>query len=705
MAKPRLTVLAIAFLVACSRDAPQSEPSVSDVTAEVPADVDWRLYGNDWGEQRFSELDQINRENVGELGLAWSFDLYTQRGIEATPLMVDGTLYVSGSWSMVYALDAVTGELKWFHDPEVDRASLARACCDAVNRGVAYDDGRIFVGTLDGRLVALDAGTGDVAWDVQTTDREQSYTITGAPRIADGKVIIGNGGADMGVRGFVSAYDARTGEIAWRFYTVPGNPAEGFENATMEGAADTWNGEWWEWGGGGTVWDSIVYDPQLDLVYVGVGNGAARNQNVRSPGGGDNLFLASIVALDADTGEYVWHYQTTPGDTWDYTATQHMILAELHIDGETRSVLMQAPKNGFFYVLDRATGELISARPYTHVTWAEGIDPESGRPIENPRARDFENPIPVFPWFGGGHNWPPMSYNPLTGLVYFAEMSVPQVNYGPKRDIDRVPGSGWTNTGFDSMAGAPPDVSTAELNAIMETATSGRLLAWDPIAQEERWQHDAGRALSAGALSTAGLLVFQGDADNAFNAYDAESGTKLWSADAQTQVQAAPISYRIDGEQYVAVAAGYGGGAAHEAGSLTHGRKLRNKSRVLVYKLGGSQVLPPLPVDDRVMPQPLPATASADVVAEGQVLYQRLCAWCHGDGLRTGGINPDLRWSSEATHDNWQKIVIDGVLETRGMVGFSRFIDDEGAESIRQYVLAEANRLYAELNARAPATE
>jgi quinohemoprotein ethanol dehydrogenase len=291
-------------------------------------------------------LSQINRDNVSELELAWSFNMYTRRGVEATPLMVDGTLYATGSWSMVYALDARSGELKWFYDPQVERAFLAKGCCDAVNRGVAYANGKIIVGTYDGRLVALNSQDGTVHWDVQTTDREKSYTITGAPRVIGDKVVIGNGGAELGVRGYVSAYDIETGKMVWRFYTVPGNPADGFENATMEQAAKTWTGEWWKWGGGGTVWDSMVHDPELDLLYIGVGNGSPWNQKLRSPEGGDNLFLSSIVALRPDTGEYVWHYQTSPGDTWDYTATQHMILADLDIDGHSRKVLMQAPNNG-----------------------------------------------------------------------------------------------------------------------------------------------------------------------------------------------------------------------------------------------------------------------------------------------------------------------------------------------------------------------
>ncbi len=704
---PLLFALALSACSKQSAEAPPTAapppPAVAGAAAPEPVpDTGWTLHGLDESEQRYSPLDQINRDNISQLDLAWSFDLYTRRGVEATPLVVDGVMYVSGSWSMVYALDAATGALKWFYDPQVDRTFLARGCCDAVNRGVAYLDGRVFVGTFDGRLVALDAADGSVLWDVQTTDRNGLYTITGAPRIAAGRVVIGNGGADMGVRGFVSAYDAATGELAWRFYTVPGNPEDGFESPAMEMAAATWTGEWWQWGGGGTVWDSMAYDPDLGLLYIGVGNGSPRNQELRSPGGGDNLFLASIVALNADTGEYVWHYQTTPGESWDFTATQHIMLADLSIDGKPRKVLMQAPKNGFFYVIDRASGELISARQYTTVNWASGVDMKTGRPVENPKARDFANPEPVYPFMGGGHNWPPMSYNPATGLVYFGEMTVPQTYHSPSRGIDREPGRGFFNGGFDTLLAAPPPLTTAELDAMMAQVTSGRLLAWDPLKQEARWQLSLGRPSMSGTLSTAGMLVFQGDPYGHLKAYDAESGRELWSADAQTAVMAAPVTYTVAGEQYIAVAVGWGGGAANEAGAMSHGWKMRNKSRVLAFRLGGTAQLPPLPPDDREMPKPLPVSADADTIARGQILYQRYCSWCHGDALRTGGLNPDLRWSAPSIHENWQQIVIDGMLMPLGMVSFKQWLTAADAEAVRQYVLAEANRLYAERNPSQP---
>ncbi|MDB4299597.1 PQQ-dependent dehydrogenase, methanol/ethanol family [bacterium] len=700
----KIVMLAILWgmaVVGCSRasadvsesPAPTSPPVV---TAAVPLDTDWPLHGLDFQEQRYSSLEQINRSNVEQLELAWSFDMYTRRGIQATPLMVDGTLYVSGSWSMVYALDARSGKLKWFYDPQVDRAFLAKGCCGAVNRGVAYKDGKVIVGTYDGRLVALNAGDGSVVWDVQTTDREQSYTITGAPRIAKNKVLIGNGGAEMGVRGYVSAYDIETGEMAWRFYTVPGNPADGFENEAMKVAAATWTGKWWEWGGGGTVWDSMVYDPQLDLLYIGVGNGTPHNQNIRSPEGGDNLFLSSIVALRPDTGEYVWHYQTTPGDTWDFTATQHMILADLEIGGTLRKVLMQAPKNGFFYVIDRVSGQLISAIPYTpSMTWATHVDKATGRPVETPTARVFDGRTVALPSTAGAHNWPPMSYNPGTGLVYIPTMIFPMTFLEPTDDRDRLPRQGFWNVGFDRMSSAPPKVSQAELNDAIKKRYSGSLIAWDPLKGEARWVSKPGRPDTGGTLSTAGGLVFNGGGGGHLIASDAASGEKLWSRDTQTGAWGAPITYALDGEQYIAVAVGHIG----TLGAAAHGWKMPNLSRVLVYKLGGTHSLPPVPADNRQMPKPGPVTADAETQQLGQALYQRHCGVCHGDGLRTAGINPDLRWSSEGIHAIWQEIVRGGILKARGMVSFSEFLSAEEAEAIRQYVLAEANRLHLEISA------
>jgi quinohemoprotein ethanol dehydrogenase len=379
---------------------------------------DWITHGRTYSETRFSPLNQINAGNIKQLGLAWSFDTDTTRGLEATPIIVDGVMYTTGSWSVVFALDARTGRQLWKWDPQVPRSFGYKACCDVVNRGVAVYKGKVYVGTLDGRLVALDADSGKPLWEVVTVDQSLPYTVTGAPRVVKGKVLIGNGGAEMGVRGYISAYDAETGKMAWRFYTVPGDPSKPFESPAMERAAKTWSGEWWKIGGGGTVWDSMAYDPELDLLYIGTGNGSPWNREIRSSGTGDNLYLSSIVALKPETGEMVWHYQTTPGDSWDYTATQHIILADLDIGGRNRKVLMQAPKNGFFYVIDRKNGELLSAQAYVPISWAKEVDKQTGRPVENPGVRYKDSAAFIKPGPLGGHNWQPMSYNPQTGLVY-----------------------------------------------------------------------------------------------------------------------------------------------------------------------------------------------------------------------------------------------------------------------------------------------
>lgn len=688
-------IILLAFsLCACSRDIPA--PSVETATVVEPgakqADTGWELHGNDTGEQRFSTLKTISRDNVADLGLAWFFDIKTPRGVEATPLVVDGVMFVSGSWSVVYALDAKTGQLLWDYDPQVDRAWLAKTCCDAVNRGVAYRDGRVYVGTIDGRLVALNAATGAVVWDVTTVDQTKPYSITGAPRIVGDKVVIGNGGAELGVRGYVTAYDAIDGKEIWRFYTVPGNPEDGFENEVMAMAAKTWTGQWWKWGGGGTVWDSMVFDPELNLLYIGVGNGSPWNQSLRSPEGGDNLFLSSIVALRPDTGEYVWHYQTTPGETWDFTATQHIMLADIVLEGEQRQVLMQAPKNGFFYVLDRRTGELISAKPYTAMNWATHVDLKTGRPVETETARLFDGKHPSLPSNSGGHNWQPMSFNPHTGLVYIPTHQIPAMFLQPTEAKDSSPAQGFWNVGFDRVAMAPP--MGVDISKIIDSTVSGQIVAWDPVKQATRWTSDPGRPGIGGMLSTAGGLLFAGE-DGAIVARDAQTGDTLWSFDVQTAAMAPPITYTIDGEQYLALAVGLGGGAVAEGGILVHHWEMQLIPRVLVFKLNSGQQLPPLPELDRSWPKPPLVTGDAQQIARGRVMYERHCTYCHGAGLSTGGATPDLRRSGAAIHEVWQSIVIDGVLASAGMVSFKDYVTPEDAEAIRQYVLAEANRVYS----------
>jgi len=711
----RAVALALAALLfaACSREgAPTAEPQVVIEETEIemlpdPAAVDgeriintdsepgnWMSHGRTYDEQRFSPLDSINDSNVSSLGLAWYFDLDTARGQEATPLVIDGVMYVTTAWSMVKALDAGTGELIWAFDPQVPKSKGLDACCDVVNRGVAAWEGRIFVGALDGRLIALDAATGNVDWEVETFSPEQRYTITGAPRVVNGKVIIGNGGAELGVRGYVSAYEADTGEMAWRFYTVPGNPAEGFESDTMERAAETWTGEWWRLGGGGTVWDSMAYDPDLDLIYIGVGNGSPWNQAIRSPDGGDNLFLSSIVALRPETGEYVWHYQTTPGETWDFTATQHMILADIEIDGALRQVLMQAPKNGFFYVLDRATGELISAQNYIAVNWAEGVDLETGRPVETDNARYYANEdnfALLQPGPGGAHSWQPMSYSPETGLVYIPAMEAAfpfftDTSFEPKEKA-------W-NTGADFGAGAMPE--DPEIQKEILSHVNGHLAAWDPVAREEKWRIQHPGAWNAGVLATAGNLLIQGQGDGNFTIYRADTGDALWSFFAQSGIVAAPVTYLADGKQYIAVTVGWGGIMALAPGLVGRkGNLPRNISRILAFNLGGADSLPPAPPEpERTLVQS-DRKISEEEAAQGKHLYHQYCVNCHGDIVVSAGVVPDLRYSAMPGTTSWSAVVGHGALESRGMVGFAGVLTDEQIQAIESYVIARS-RITAE---------
>ncbi len=626
----------------------------------------WLSHGRTYAEQRFSPLTQIHAKNVQRLQLAWSFDTGLRRGHEATPLIVDGVMYLTGSWSVVFALDAGTGRLLWKYDPEISQEVGRKTCCDVVNRGVAVYKGSVFVGALDGRLIALDASTGELRWETVTVDQSQPYTITGAPRVVEGKVIIGNGGAEFGVRGYVSAYDAATGELVWRSFTVPGDPSKPFESEALERAADTWNGDYWKLGGGGTVWDSMAYDPELRLLYVGAGNGSPWRAELRSPGGGDNLYLSSILALAPDTGEIRWHYQTTPADNWDFTATQHMILAELPIEGVLRKVIMQAPKNGFFYVLDRETGEFISAEAYVPVSWAEGIDPETGRPILNGSA-DYEDALAlVTPLYLGGHNWQPMSFNPVTGLVYIPA----QVMAGPfRRDPIWKNRPGEFNTGVDNTVGT---LFSREL-------VSGHLLAWDPVRQKEVWRHPHGMPWNGGTLTTAGNLVFQGTADGRFLALRADDGYLLWqSHSAGTGIIAAPVSYRIGGVQFVSVVAGWGGAFAQVGGDAAEAAGVESQGRVLAWAL----------IDEEITPRVIDAMLGArdPELALAADLYHNWCWRCHGANAIAAGVNPDLRESAGPLGEAFLPVVANG-LDGTSMPGFSKWLSDDDIRVIQAYLI------------------
>ncbi len=678
-------------LSACGKESGAGD--VDGALIASPPEGEWLSYGRDYAEQRFSPLDQIDTTNVSQLGLAWYADLDTARGQEGTPLVIDGVIYHSTAWSKVKAFDAKTGNSLWEYDPQVPGETAVKACCDVVNRGLAAWGDKLFIGTLDGRLVALDRATGTEIWSTVTVDQSKPYTITGAPRVVDGKVLIGNGGAEYGVRGYVTAYDADTGEQLWRFYTIPGAPEEAEDEPEyLARARETWNGEFWKNGGGGTAWDAMAYDPELDLLYIGVGNGAPWNQAYRSPGGGDNLYLSSIVAIRPDSGEYVWHYQTTPGETWDYTATQHIMLADLEIEGQQRKVLMQAPKNGFFYVLDRETGELISADNYVPQSWTTGIDMETGRPIEVAEARYDKTGKPYIgtPGPGGGHSWQPMAFHPDAGLVYIPAILsafpfIPEENW--EADMQR-----GLNVGIDMGAGAmPADLKVREDAA---RATKGALIAWDPVAQKERWRVSHPAPWNGGVLATAGGLVFQGDAGGNLVAHSAMSGNELWSFHAQTGILAPPITFTVDGQQHIALLVGYGGVwplspsgvIGEQAGAKP------NISRLLVFKLGGEAELPPAPPLNRRPLDPPPFRGTEQQVKSGAYDYARYCGGCHGDAAIGSTVLPDLRRSAVLeSRQAWQTIAHDGALKDNGMVSFAPSLDEEEIENIRQYVIKRAN--------------
>ena len=655
--------------------------------SNAATDLDnWLSYGRTNAEQRYSPLDQINDETIGELGLAWSIELDTNRGQEATPIIVDGIMYISTAWSKVMALDAATGKVLWKFDPEIIGAKAAHACCDVVNRGVAVWNGKVYVGTIDGRLIALDAATGAKVWEKITVDQEKPYTITMAPRAVKGKIIIGNSGAELGVRGYVSAYDAETGALVWRFYTVPGNPADGpdgaaSDEALAELALPTWHGEWWTLGGGGTVWDSVVYDEAFDQLLVGVGNGAPWNHRYRSNGEGDNLFLSSILALDPDTGAYKWHYQASPGETWDYTNTQQITLAELEIDGETRKVLMQAPKNGFFYVIDRKDGKLISAEPYVYQNWAERIDLETGRPIETANARYLDGPQMVLPGGIGGHAWHPMSFNPETGLVYIPAMTVPLV-YAHNDDYEIHPGRWNTGVSFtDPPVSDELKGTREERRAQMQAMQKGYLVAWDPVKQEPRWTIERDWPWNGGTLTTGGNLVFEGLPNGEFEARSADNGEALWSFQSHRGIMAGPATYRVNGEQYVAVLGGYGGSMGM-ATPDNRNKFIPPNGIVMAFKLNGQASLPAYEPVARPAPAPTGEAFTQAQLETGRDKYFTYCTICHN-----GPTNPELnRTPYMQNADAWRSIVIDGALEDNGMASFRDYLSNDDAEAIRAYV-------------------
>ncbi len=696
-------VSALLLLSACGMGADVRDPSRSMDAAEKASEMllktggtgdDWGAIGFSYDEQRYSPLDDINTENVGGLGIAWFADLEDARGQEATPVVVDGVLYVSHAWSKVTAWDVASGNRLWSFDPEVPGEAAVNACCDVVNRGVAVWGDKVFVGTIDGRLIALDRMTGNQIWSKVTVDQSRPYTITGAPRVVKDMVLIGNGGAEFGVRGYLTAYDADSGEQIWRFYTAP-NPDKKPDGAASDdifaskGNA-TWSdkGEWKVSGGGATVWDAIVYDKDLDQIYFGVGNGNPWNHGLRSNGEGDNWFLSSVVAVDADTGAYKWHFQETPGETWDYTATQPIILAEQEVDGKPTKVLYHAPKNGFFFTIDRSTGKLIDAKPFVDgINWAMGYDVAKGRPIENPQARFYKTgePFISIPGALGAHNWHPMSYSPQTGLVYIPAQQVPQGYVPDDSELEKRKAVGF-NIGA-SMSGSMLPDDTAAFRAAV-AATTGKLVAFDPRTGKLAWSVDHPAAWNGGTMTTAGNLVFQGTSTGRFRAYAADTGRQLLDLDMQSGIVSAPSTFRVDGTQYVAFMTSKGGAfplVAGIAGGVT--RKVPNIPRLIVLKLGGDTLLPAAPASTELAWDPPEPFGTVAQVSKGKALFGRYCMVCHGDSAIGNGFTPDLRVSGTlGDAEAWRAVVIDGILKGNGMVGFSKVLTPADGEALRAYV-------------------
>lgn len=646
--------------------------------APAGGSVNWPAHGGGSEETDYSALAQIDAANVGRLGLAWYLDLPGERMLEATPLAVNGVLYFTGSYDKVYAVDAARGKLLWTYDPQVwshapQKLRYALPC----NRGVAYEHGRIFVGSIDGRLIALDASAGNVLWSTQTTSPSSVQTITGAPRAFDGKVIIGNGGADFGARGYISAYAAATGRQLWRFYTVPGSAQENRGDAAMEKAAATWRGAFWRTGTGGGPWDGMTFDRDLNRVYVGTGNAAPYDPEQRSPGGGDNLYTASIVALDADTGKYLWHYQLNPRDSWDFDSAEQITLAELPIDGRRRKVLMQAPKNGFLYVIDRISGKLISAGKIGKVTWADRIDVASGRPVEEKDIRYQHGPVTIWPSPLGAHNWQSMSFSPQTGLLY-----IPYMQLGMRYAKGQGTGKEVSMVGI-SMSIVESDAQDHK----------GALLAYDPLRQKVRWKVPHAYFWNGGTLATGGGLVFQGTADGYFTAYDALTGRVLWRFDAGLGIISAPISYSVGGNQYVSVLVGYGG--SNSAGDLMNaGWKYgAQPRRLLTFRLNGEAALPPAAAPDLAV-HPVDVSSLRIDPADtgpGELLFTLNCAACHGlNAVSAGAPAPDLRESPIATDPKgFWRVLHDGALLQRGMPRFDG-LDATQARQIQAYILLKA---------------
>jgi len=673
-----LSLLALTVLAAVTGAPPAG--------AAAAADGDWPNYGRDGSEQHYSPLTEIAAGNVGKLELAWHFPLESGYTL-STPVAAEGKLFVTSGHSHIRALDAVTGRLLWEYDAKVRELAPTPLYMTWGNKGLAYWNGRVIIATVDGRVIALDAASGKPVWEQRQFALGELRNADGAPRVFDGKVIIGYGGADITpLRGYVTAYDAMTGRQLWRFYTVPGDPSKPADSKAEKVMRPTWKGDWFGKGGGGTAWNAFSYDPELQLIYLGVGNGFPYNTQLRSPGGGDNLFLSSIVAVKADTGEYVWHYQVTPAEQWDSTATQDMTIATLTFDGKPRKVILHAPKNGFFYVLDAATGQFISAEKIAKVTWADHIDAKTGRPVENPGIRYQGKPglFELWPGPQGAHSWLPQAFSPQTGLAY-----VPIIEMGA------LIGPAAPNaTGFTAAMGV-----TFLADADLPGTRRSFLKAWDPVLQKEAWSHELPGSWPGGILATAGGLVFQGRIDGQFVAYDAKTGRQIWSFKAQSPIVAAPMSYRVNGRQYVTVLTGSGsqGGGIIGTGNAAYRTDYRLPRHVLTFALGGKDQLPAFQPPELLPPADPQFKPDPKRIEQGAMAFAgSACLVCHGMNAVGGGAAPDLRYSAVIVSAPAFKAVVQaGELKLNGMPPFPQLPDNQ-IELIRDYLRFRAQQAPAE---------
>ncbi len=687
---PSASLCICLLLVSACEKAPDGIVYDDAALANESQTGEWLAYGRTHNERRFSPSDQINTGNVAKLKVDWFLDLPRDVGLVSTPLVVDGTLYFTGTMNVIRAVDTVTGKLLWEHDPQVAKAIAGKRQSGwKHNRGISFYEGKLFAATWDGRLFALDAKTGKEIWTVRTFDLDQALYITGTPKAFNGKVLIGNGGTEAGpTRGWVTAYDADTGEEAWKFHIVPGNPADGFENEAMEMAAKTWTGEWWKHGGGGNAWHGFTYDAEFNAIYIGTGNGSPWNRKIRSPEGGDNLFLCSIVALDADTGEYRWHYQTTPGESWDYNSNMDIVLADLQLGDDAIKAILHAPKNGFFYVIDRASGKLVSAEPFVETTWASHIDIETGRPVEVPGARYEVDAAYITPNAYGAHSWHSMSYSPQSGLAY-----IPSQHYASNYSDQGYDIEGFQMEAFVGGLGVDP------LLAKQPRDYPASLIAWDPLKQEAAWEIPQKSGPNGGTLVTAGNLLFQGRADGRILAYDATTGEELWNFNAGLGMTAAPITYELNGRQYVSILVGWGGGSAGLGSMFStdeysarhlgwdYGKHLR---RLVTFSLEGTADMPALPPPYFAKPIEAPDfEVDPELATQGEVEFGA-CAACHGLDVLASGMAPDLRASTVALDaKSFSAVVRDGALVVRGMPG-TPGITDAQLDALQHYIRQRA---------------